>query len=126
MSATVFDPKPNQQAPLELVLTPAAIAHLKKQLGRAGGKVLRLGVKESGCSGYMYELNLVDAPDPEDRCHVVDDELRLYVRPEHLGLVRGTEIDFQVQGLNAALKFINPNAETECGCGESFSVSQTG
>ena len=31
-------------------------------------------------------------------------------------------IDFEVEGLNASLKFKNPRAESYCGCGESFSI----
>lgn len=41
---------------------------------------------------------------------------------EALPLVRGTEIDLVVEGLNSVLKFRNPNAQVECGCGESFGV----
>ena len=33
------------------------------------------------------------------------------------------EIDYVVNGLNATVKFRNPNAEAECGCGESFSLA---
>jgi hypothetical protein len=34
----------------------------------------------------------------------------------------GTEIDLVTEGLNSVLKFRNPNAAVECGCGESFAV----
>ncbi len=125
MSVEQFDPKPSQQAPLALQLTAAASAHLKKQLARNPGQVLQLGIRESGCSGYMYELNLLATPEATDICYPVDAALSIFVRPEHLGLVRGTRIDYVVQGLNASLKFTNPNAETQCGCGESFSLKQS-
>ncbi len=34
----------------------------------------------------------------------------------------GIELDFIKEGLNEGLKFTNPNAKGECGCGESFNV----
>jgi len=49
--------------------------------------------------------------------------LLLYVSAEDLPIVSGTEVDFVTEGLNSALKFKNPNAESHCGCGESFSVA---
>jgi iron-sulfur cluster assembly accessory protein len=48
--------------------------------------------------------------------------VEVYVDADDLPLVLGTQIDFAVEGLNATLKFKNPNADSYCGCGESFSV----
>ena len=119
MSVEVIDPR----LP-ELKASPRAIAHLQRQLASSGAAALRLGVTESGCSGYMYELDFIDAGEP----HIADAHQRLadgvdvYVATEQLPLIRGTEIDYVVSGLNATLKFRNPRAEAECGCGESFSL----
>jgi len=52
----------------------------------------------------------------------VADDLSLYVSETDLPLVRGTEVDYVIEGLNGTLKFKNPNAESHCGCGESFSI----
>jgi Fe-S cluster assembly protein SufA len=123
MSVRVFDPTaPDEQ--IEVSVSPRAVQHLKRQLGHASGKLLRLGVKESGCSGYMYQLDFVDSPSPDDRPLDIDDTLRIYVAGPHRGLVHGTEIDYVTEGLNSALKFKNPNADAQCGCGESFSVGK--
>jgi len=51
-----------------------------------------------------------------------DHEVQVFVAPEHLQLIDGTEVDFVKQGLNEAFRFRNPNVKGECGCGESFSV----
>jgi iron-sulfur cluster assembly protein len=40
-----------------------------------------------------------------------------------MDLVRNTEIDYVKEGVNGVVRFNNPNAVNECGCGESFSVS---
>jgi iron-sulfur cluster assembly protein len=34
----------------------------------------------------------------------------------------GTHLDFAKEGLNEGFLFTNPNANGECGCGESFNV----
>jgi Fe-S cluster assembly protein SufA len=123
MSVQVFDPNGREQ-PLEVVMTPRAVAHVKRQLERVPGKSLRLGIKESGCSGYMYQLDYIEAPDADDSVVDIDAELRMYVAGAHRALVHGTEIDYVTEGLNSALKFKNPHAAAQCGCGESFSVSK--
>lgn len=106
----------------DIRVTAAAEAHLRKQMNRVGAAALRLSVNESGCSGYMYELDYVDQPLADDVASRVGDALTLHVAAADIPLLRGTEIDCVKEGLNTVLKFRNPNAEAECGCGESFSV----
>ena len=45
------------------------------------------------------------------------------IHQEDVALVTGTEIDMVTQGLNSALVFKNSNAQSYCGCGESFALS---
>jgi iron-sulfur cluster assembly accessory protein len=122
MSVEVFDPAENRRTPVDVRLTARAITHIKRQLAQSPGKSLRLGIKESGCSGYMYELDYIDAPGADDIAVEIDETLSIFIRDAHLPLVRGTEVDYVTEGLNSMLKFKNPNADAECGCGESFSV----
>ena len=103
-------------------MTPAAVAHAQRQLKKAGARAVRLGITESGCSGYMYQVDYVTEPNADDREFRVDESLSIFVDPQALPLVQGTEIDLVVEGLNSVLKFRNPNAQVECGCGESFGV----
>ena len=116
MSVSTFEPR-------AISVTEAASAHIRGQINQSGHKYLRLGVKESGCNGYMYTLDYIDQPTDTDRAFEVADALSLYVSTEDLPMVSGTEVDFVTEGLNSALKFKNPNAESHCGCGESFSVA---
>ncbi|MFU8815747.1 MAG: HesB/IscA family protein [Pseudomonadales bacterium] len=116
MNVSTFDPN-------TVTVTDAARAHLRTQIARSGRSFLRLGVKESGCNGYMYTLDYIDQPDDADMACPVDESVTLYVSRDDLSMVRGTELDYVTEGLNSSLKFKNPNAATYCGCGESFAVS---
>ncbi|MGB5102255.1 MAG: iron-sulfur cluster assembly protein IscA [Steroidobacteraceae bacterium] len=103
-------------------LTPSAAERVRSFLANRGhGVGLRLGVKQTGCSGYAYLVNYADEVGAADV--VFDcDGVKVIVDRESLRFVDGTEIDFVRQGLNEAFKFHNPNVQGECGCGESFNV----
>jgi iron-sulfur cluster assembly accessory protein len=118
MSVEVFDVN---AAPISI--TPAAVRHLLKQLGMTGKKGIRLSVKESGCTGFMYVMDEVDAGQESD-ITIQEDALTLWLDPESLPIIRGTQLDFVFEGLNRVLKFNNPNVTAACGCGESFSVEE--
>lgn len=120
MTVATFDP-----AAPDIRVTEAARAHLRRQMARAGASALRLSVSESGCSGYMYELDYVDTVRSDDVASEVASDLTLHVSQEAIALLRGTEIDCVKEGLNSVLRFRNPNAAAACGCGESFSVAKT-
>ncbi len=121
MSVDTFDPTAAADQG-GVRMTEAAVAHARRQLARAGASAVRLGVKKAGCSGFMYEIGYVTEAGADDTEYAVADDLSVYVDPEALPLVQGTEIDLVVEGLNSVLKFRNPNAQVECGCGESFGV----
>ena len=121
MSAEIFDPADLAT----LSMTPAARAHVRQQLDREGAQALRLGITESGCNGYMYEMSYLEAGRAEGRSFRFED-VTVVVDEADWALVQGTVIDFVTEGLNSALTFKNPNATAECGCGESFSVSTPG
>ena len=43
-------------------------------------------------------------------------------RSDSFNFLKGSLIDYQDDGLNKGIKFINPNAKAVCGCGESFTI----
>ena len=48
--------------------------------------------------------------------------MKIIVDKKSLLYLDGTEVDYTKEGLNEGFKFNNPNANGECGCGESFTV----
>jgi iron-sulfur cluster assembly protein len=107
---------------MAITLTHSAAERIRSYLDKRGSGIgLRLGIKKTGCSGFAYVVNYADEVLPEDIVFE-DDGVSIVVDPTSLELIDGTEVDFVKDGLNEAFKFKNPQAASECGCGESFSV----
>jgi len=117
MTVSTFDP-----AKLQIQMSDAAVTHITQQLASSNHKVIRLVIKESGCSGYMYELEYADSPQSGDLPVRIGSDLDIYVDGKYLTIINNTQVDYITEGLNSTLRFKNPNAHSECGCGESFSL----
>jgi iron-sulfur cluster assembly protein len=107
---------------MAITMTEAAASRVKSFLDNRGkGIGLRLGVKTTGCSGMAYVLEFVDELNEEDQ--VFDHEgVKVIIDQKSLVYLDGTELDYVKEGLNEGFEFNNPNAKSECGCGESFNV----
>ena len=83
--------------------------------------ILRLAVDGGGCAGFTYKFELAEQADGGDAIAETDG-VRLVVDPMSLELVKGSAVDFVEDLGGAAFKVTNPNAQSGCGCGSSFSV----
>lgn len=102
--------------------TPAAIKHLSKQVKTQSAKGIVFNVKESGCSGFKYLLELAFEVSDDCNRYPLSEALDLFISKKIIALIKGTEVDYLQEGVNFRLDFKNPNATALCGCGESFSV----
>ena len=116
MSVQTFD----TSSPLQV--TEAAAEHFRKRLTTAGKSAVRISVKESGCTGFMYVMEEVDGGQDSDATVDLDNGVTVYLDAESVDFLRGTEVDYTREGINRTLRFRNPNVVAECGCGESFSI----
>lgn len=82
---------------------------------------LRVGVRTAGCSGLAYVLEFVDKIGEHDEVFETKD-VKIIIDKKSLVYLNGLEMDWVKQGLNEGFEFNNPNANGECGCGESFTV----
>ncbi len=82
-------------------------------------KRLRVLVESGGCSGFQYGMSF-DEPKGDDA--VFESEgVPLLIDPTSLAYLQGSQIDFD-DGLHGkGFEIKNPNAQSTCGCGKSFS-----
>lgn len=91
---------------------------------------LRVFISGGGCSGFKYGFTFDETINEEDTVIKPaqetndDDELivKLLVDPMSLQYLTGAKIDYRedIEGARFVIK--NPNAQTTCGCGSSFSA----
>lgn len=85
----------------------------------SGDKRLRVLVESGGCSGFQYGMAF-DDPKPDDAmCE--SEGVAMVIDPGSLAYLSGSTIDFD-DGLHGkGFDIRNPNAQSTCGCGKSFS-----
>jgi|TARA_B100001057_G_scaffold472428_1_gene535734 iron-sulfur cluster insertion protein len=109
--------------PTPINFTDNAVNKVKELIEEEGiaDLKLRVFVSGGGCSGFQYGFTFEESVN-EDDTQVTKDTVTLLIDPMSLQYLTGAEIDYQdnVQGSQFVIK--NPNAETTCGCGSSFSV----
>ena len=106
-----------------ITLSEAALKEVKRLINvqgiTEGG--LRLGVKGGGCSGLSYTINFDEKIGQHDQVQDVDG-VKVIVDAKSAIYLQGTQLDFQKDLMGGNFKFVNPNADKTCGCGESFSA----
>lgn len=110
---------PNTQT---ITLTDSAIRHFESKQKAHPEKIIRFSTKVSGCTGYAYVLDQVDAAEDSDEVIKFSDSLSIAIAQKARELLRNTQIDYVKEGVNGVIKYNNPNVVNECGCGESFNV----
>jgi len=86
---------------------------------------LRVFVSGGGCSGFQYGFAFDEHINDEDTM-VESHGVRLLVDPMSMNLLDGAEIDYQESLQGSSFVIRNPNAAATCGCGQSFTPSETG
>ena len=103
-------------------VTPKAVAMAKKKLesAPAGTVGLRVGVRGGGCSGFSYAFDFADkVRDGKDQSYLFDG-LRVVVDVRSLDLLAGAVLDWEDKLMGYGFRWRNPNVESACGCGDSF------
>ncbi|MBL4827992.1 MAG: iron-sulfur cluster insertion protein ErpA [Spongiibacteraceae bacterium] len=112
-----------QFIPQALILTDKAVAKVKKLVEEEVNEELKLRVfvTGGGCSGFQYGFTF-DEIVAEDDTVVETDGVTALVDPMSFQYLVGAQVDY-TDGLEGSRFVINnPNADTTCGCGSSFSV----
>ena len=106
-----------------VTLTAVAARHIAGLMATKGSEGLRIGVKKGGCAGMEYTMDYVSSVNPLDEV-VEQDGARVLIAPMAQLFLIGTEIDYQIDLLQAGFKFRNPNVVEACGCGESIKFAE--
>lgn len=117
-----------RQAEKPVNFTVAAVSYLLKTLEKEQASVFRLSVRDSGCNGLAYKIELLPQANETDIQYLVQSGLKVAIQAEAVKYIAGTEVDYAVYENSLGLKklvFNNPNVSGECGCGESFNVGKT-
>ena len=106
--------------------TPSACNYIKTLLEKQNGIGFRLSVKKTGCSGYSYVPEIIQAANPADISFEVE-EIKIFIDKTWLHLLQDVEVNYveeEKSGLKQKRLMITSTKESgRCGCGESFHIS---
>jgi iron-sulfur cluster assembly protein len=107
-----------------MTLTDAAIERVDEIVSNSAEAPLgiRVGVKNGGCAGMEYTVDLVTEADPKDDAVQAGDHT-VYIAPQAVLFLLGTQMDYEVTKLRSGFVFNNPNQTSACGCGESVTLT---
>ena len=111
---------------MAIQLTESARKHVRKMLEKHEGSIgLRLGTRRSGCSGFAYVVDYAGAVEADDTVFESGD-IKVLVDSASLPHLDGMTVNYVKNDvLSEGLEFINPNARSSCGCGESIAFEGT-
>ena len=118
----VYDPAATDAV---IKLTEKASVEIKRFISEKNvpdGCVLRIALQGGGCSGFEPHLGFDNRVDEEN--DVISEQFGIQVAMDRKFemFMAGTTIDY-LDGIDRrGFKFDNPNAQSTCGCGKSFSV----
>jgi iron-sulfur cluster assembly accessory protein len=101
-------------------LTDSAVSQVSKMLSeKEKGMLLRIFIEPGGCSGFEYGMS-VDFPKEGDEVSEYKN-IRYAVAGDSLDYLSGSEVHFDDGLTGKGFEIRNPNAQSTCGCGKSFS-----
>ena len=107
-----------------ITLSPSAVQEVKRLTEKEPqpNRILRVGVKGGGCSGFTYVLAFDDATPKQYDSLFEQDGVKVLVDAKSHLYLDGMTIDFKTSLMGGGFEFQNPLAKKSCGCGTSFSV----
>jgi len=107
-------------------LTDKAAIELKHIVASKGSDpietiIIRIGAVGGGCSGLMYDFNVIDQENISTTDTVFEQEgIKIACDAKSLLFLDGTVVDFKDELMERGFIFNNPNASSCCGCQKSF------
>ena len=106
-----------------MTLDDSAVIKLKDILAEENNPraKLRVFVQGGGCSGFQYGFTL-DEDQNEDDFDFAYDNVTVLVDSMSMQYLQGAKIRWDESDMGSSFVIDNPQAQTTCGCGSSFSV----
>jgi iron-sulfur cluster assembly protein len=100
-----------------ITVTETAETEINSVLAESKESYLRISVQGGGCSGFSYVFDFAKAKEEDDFefGNVLIDSMSMQY-------LQGAKVDFVEDIMGSSFNIENPNAQTKCGCGSSFSV----
>ena len=104
-----------------ITLTSRAAVQVRQMQAEVGdpAKKLRVFVESGGCSGFQYGMSF-DLAKSDDQ-EFVSEGVPVLLDPTSLAYLSGSSVDFDDGLQGKGFEIRNPNAQSTCGCGKSFS-----
>ena len=104
-------------------LAESAVIKLKDLLAEENNPALKLRVfvQGGGCSGFQYGFTF-DEITNEDDFEIPLEKFKVLVDAMSMQYLQGASIDYKEDISGSQFVITNPNAQSTCGCGSSFSV----
>ena len=83
---------------------------------------LRTFVQGGGCSGFQYGFTFDEVMNEDDFEFPLNETYKVLVDSMSMTYLNEATIDYKEELMGSSFTITNPNAQTSCGCGSSFSV----
>ena len=111
----------SERVEVNIEVTDAARSAVKSAIGQqVDSHVLIISAKAGGCSGYVYDMVIVERPNEEGFQELNVDGVKILIHDNDSSLLNGLKLDFKDSLMGGGFHMDNPNADRACGCGQSF------
>ena len=106
-----------------MILESGAVEKLRDLVAEEGNPnlMLRVFVQGGGCSGMSYGFTF-DEMQNEDDFDFAYEDVKVIVDSMSMQYLQDSSIDYKEDAMGASFVINNPQAQTTCGCGSSFSI----
>lgn len=107
----------------QIEITESAIAKIADILAEENNPLVKLRtfVQGGGCSGFQYGFTL-DEETSEDDFVIEKPGVTVLIDAMSMQYLQGATIDYKEDLMSSSFVIQNPQAQSTCGCGSSFSI----
>jgi iron-sulfur cluster assembly accessory protein len=100
-----------------ITITDVAETEINGILAENKESYLRISIQGGGCSGFSYVFDFAQEKMEDDF-----EFGKVLVDSMSMTYLQGAKVDYVDDLMGSSFNIVNPNAQTTCGCGSSFSA----